>query len=245
MYSTSALECLDAAHALNHFGLDLPEDASHWVKRLTELRANRPEPPPHNAAALLIADNATADNIDRAIAEHVGKQHRLTQHREAESIAGQRALSAILADRDRLHSELRVTADQLIERLHSAAQLEETIVELTRARRNDEAHLVACAESDAGELRDAFQLRNRFLTPPGSHWATGWWSCETFSNPWVDVSSRADDDGTLWSHWRANIRAGRTLAFFTIEEAHAASQAREPDMTEPFDPRRSSATFAG
>ena len=99
---------------------------------------------------------------------------------------------------------------------------------------------MACADSDAAELRDLYALRDRYLTPSGSHWSTGWWSCETFSNPW-DISGRhADHGGTLWGHWRANIRAGGRLWFATYEDATAASSAHEPNMTAPIDPYRAS-----
>jgi hypothetical protein len=245
MYSNSAFEAIDAAHAFNHFGLDLPEDASHWVQRLTELRANRPEAPPRNAVATLIVDEAQAADIDQAIAAHLGNSHRVQQHSEAESIAGQRALTAIRADRDRLHSELRFTADQIIERLHQAAAIDESITDLTRARRVDEAHVLACANSDAVEPRDAYQLRDNYLTPPGSHWSTGWWDCGWYSNPWDIGNGNADHDRTLWGALRANIRAGGRLWFPTLEEAHAASEAHEPNMTTPIDARRDGAVFTG
>ena len=155
MYSTSALEAIDAAHARNHFGLDLPVDASHWVQRLTELRANRPEAPPRNAVATLIADDTDAADIDKAIAAHLGNSHRVQQHSEAESITGQRALTAILKHREELHRQLASIASDLITRLHQAALIEEDIRELTRQRRTDEAHLLATAESDTAELNDA------------------------------------------------------------------------------------------
>src|SRR4051812_12990279 len=116
MYSTSSLDALDAAHALHHFGLELPSDAAHWVQRLTDLRSNRPQPVPHNAVATLIADDAQAADLDRAIAAHLGHNHRLQQHVEAENISGQRALNAILTARDELHRQLANIATDTIAR---------------------------------------------------------------------------------------------------------------------------------
>src|SRR4051794_11674807 len=135
MYSTSSLDALDAAHALHHFGLELPEDAAHWVQRLTDLRSNRPQPMPHNAVATLIADDAEPEAVDKAIAAHLGHNHHLQQHVEAESISGQRALNAILAARDELHRHLANIAADTIARLHQAAQITDDIRELTRQRR--------------------------------------------------------------------------------------------------------------
>lgn len=145
--STSSLEAVDAAHSFGSFDIELPPAATRWVRRLQELRTRRPEPPPRNRVAELIADGAPEADISAAIAQHVGQQHRLTQHSEAELLAGARALAAIMADRDRLHKELRVIAEQLIERLHTAAQIEESIVDLTRQRRTAEAHAVATADT--------------------------------------------------------------------------------------------------
>lgn len=246
MPSTAAYDAIDAARAFNHFGLELPKDASHWVQRLTELRSNRPEAPPHNAVAKLFADNAKAGDIEKAIAAHLGHSHRRNQHSEAETIAGARALNAIREHRDELHAQLATIAAELIDRLHRAAQISEDIRELSRQRRTAEAHLIATAEDDAAELHDLYEVRNNYLTAPGSHWATGWWDCQTFRNPWDIGAGKSDHDGaTLWTAWAASIRAGGTLWFPTFEEATAASQAREPDMTPPIDPRRETATFVG
>jgi hypothetical protein len=117
-------------------------------------------------------------DIDKAIDAHLSHAHRLQQHSEAESIAGQRALRAILKHREELHRQLASIASDLVKRLHQAALIEEDIRELTRQRRTDEAHLLATAESDTAELNDAYTLRDRYLTAPGSHWETGWCNCQ-------------------------------------------------------------------
>ena len=249
-HSNSAYEAIDAAHAFHHFGIDLPDDATHWVQRLNELRGTRPVQPPPNAVAVLLADNAKAADIDEAIAAHLGHNHRRNQHSEAETIAGARALNSILKHRDELHDQLASIANDLITRLHQAAQITEDIRELTRQRRTDEAHLLATADSDASELNDAYTLRDNYLTAPGSHWSTGWFNCQHWSNPW-DITganatgANANHDGSLWGVWAANVPAGGKLWFPSYEEARAASQTHEPnELAPPFNPvQHSTATF--
>jgi hypothetical protein len=223
-----ALEALDAARSLEGFGIELPQPAAEWVTKLAELRQQRPQPLPTHHVAGLIADSVDEAVIDRAVASHVGHHFRVQQHAQAERICGQRALAAILADRDRIHDELRTTAEALIDRLHRAAAIDEDIRELTRQRRVDEAHLLATADADTAELREAVRVRDYYLTPRTEHWSTGWWSCEHWRNPWEIDGSNADHDGTLWSVWRSRIRANGKLWFPTVEEAHAASQPHEP-----------------
>ena len=90
--------------------------------------------------------------------------------------------------------------------------------------------MLATAESDVEELRSCYQLRDIYLTPPGSQWSTGMWSCQVFKNPWdvQHVGTANGGDLSLWSGWRASIKAGAKLWFASIEEAHAASAPHEP-----------------
>jgi len=242
---TPPTKALNAAQQFDRFGVDLPDEAQRWVQRLNELRQNRPEAPAHNGVAGLIAYGAKPATIDAAIAEYVGHAHRQQQHQMAENIVGQRTLAAILNDRDRLHRELAATATDIIDRLHQAAAIDETAVELIKQRRTTEAHAVATADSDAAELRNLYQLRDRFLIPPQARWSTGWWSCAEFESPW-DIEHPSVRDDSLWGMWRAEIRAGGRLWFATVEEARAASQPHEPTSSEmlPPDPR-SSGMFVG
>jgi hypothetical protein len=99
------------------------------------------------------------------------------------------------------------------------ADRDQDIRELTRQRRTDEADLLITAESDAAELHDACKLRDNYLTAPGSHWESGWWNCQHWSNPWDVTGVKADHDGSLWGVWAANIRADGRLWFPTYEEA--------------------------
>lgn len=253
MHSSSAYEAVDAAHAFSRFGVDVPEDADRWIQRLTELRGNRPEPSPRNRVAVLIADNSEAADIDKAVADHVGNAHRVQQHAEAENIAGQRALCAIMAARDDLHRQLAKIADDIISRLHQAAAIDESIIDLTRSRRVEEAHILACADSDAAELHDLCTLRNRYLTPVGLRWSTGWWDCAHYRNPW-DIGRGHENHGhadgtqcTPFCEVRTKVRQGAELWFPSIEEAHAESLPHEPtdNTMTPFDPKRTSAAFVG
>lgn len=242
-------EALSAARAFDQFGIDLPDDAQRWVQRLQDLRENPPQQAPHNHVATLIADAAKASEIDKAIAYQAGQAHRIQQHAFSQNIVGARALESILADRDRLHDEIAITADEAIDRLHQAAALTENITDLTRQRRTDEAHLLACAASDAEDLRAAYYLRDHYLTPTGAKWETGWWSCAQVRNPW-DVKHPNPEDSTQWAIWRATIRSGGQLWFPTWEQATAESRTHEPSTTEeavtpPINPRRGGGLFIG
>jgi len=243
--STAVRHALDATNQLDGFGIELPTDAARWLTKLTELRANPPVEPPPNQVAELIADGAKASEVDKAIAVRLGAHLRAGQHTRATQIIGGRLLDAILNDAHRIHTELSTTADGIIERLHRAALINETIIELTRARRTDEAHALAVAESDVIELDDLCKLRNNVLTAPGARWSTGWWDASIWSNPWA-ITHPIVDGGSRWDLWRANIRAGGRLWFATHEQATTASAAHEPaDMLPPINPRRgaSSGTF--
>jgi len=90
-----AWEALDCAKRFDHFGLELPADAARWVAKLVELQQNRPEPPPRNQVAMLIAESADEADIDAAIMRHVGNHHRFQQHGEAETLCGRRVLAAV------------------------------------------------------------------------------------------------------------------------------------------------------
>lgn len=240
---TAAYDALDAARQLDRFSVDLPGEARRWLDRLTELRANPPAEAPRNQVAELIVDAAKPAEVDRALARAVSQHLRIGQQRLAQQIAGQRMLDALLADGDRVHAELAATANPIIERLHHAALLDETVAELARARRVDDAHALATASADVDELNDLFTIRNSYLTAPGSQWSTGWHSCAIWSNPWA-IGHVAENGGSTWDRWRAVIRAGGRLGYLSHAEAVAASQAHEPSgMTAPIDPRRS--TFAG
>lgn len=246
--TTAPLDAIEAARKLDGFGIELPDAAAKWLEKLQELRAHPPEEAPRNKTAELIADSATPAAIDKALAYAVSANLRSGQHRVAQGIVGRRMLEALIADRSRIHAELAVTANETIERLHTAALIDETVAELVKSRRVDAAHTLATAESDVAELHDLFELRNRFLTPPGSHWSRGWWDASTWQNPWdVAGGAVADHDGTRWGHWRAVIRANGRLWFVPYEVATAASQEHEPadNMVKPIDPRRSGSVFAG
>jgi hypothetical protein len=235
-YDDPRFEAKYFAQQIAQFNVEPPEDAARWLARLTELEASRPEAPAPNALAELIADGADPADIDTAVAAYVGIKHRVAQHGEAERICGQRAMAAVRANRDTLHKQLAAIAEQLIDRLHAAAEITEPIAQLARERRTEDAALVAHADSDAEQLLALYRLRNQFATPTGAQWSTGLWSCENFSNPW-DLPRDTSGDGSLWGVWRAGIRAGGQLWFPSVEEARAASEPHEPvDEPEPIDP---------
>lgn len=246
-FDLAGYEAGNGCRALDEFGITLNADVHRWLQRLNELKANPPQPLPHNAVAELVADAAKPAVIDAAVAAHVGQNHRIIQHDVALNISGRRVLDALLADRDRIHATLAVIANEVIDRLHRAAAVDESITELAKQRRNDEATVLACIDSDAETLRRLFVIRDEYLTPASEKWSTGWWSCATYSNPW-DVKNPSPREETVWELFRAEIRAGGQLWFPTIEEARAASQVREPRTNDsvlpPIDPRRH-ATFIG
>ena len=247
-FDLAAYEAGNAARTLNEFDIKLNTDTDRLLQQLNDLKANPPQPLPHNAVAELVADAAKPAVIDAAIAAHVGQNHRIIQHDVALNIVGQRVLDAIMADRDRLHAALAVTATEAIDRLHQAAAIAETISELTKQRRNTEAHILACIDSDAETLRSLYYIRDQYLTPPSEPWMTGWFNCGQFSNPW-DIKHPHPKDDTVWGLWRAQIQSGGRLWFPTIAEARAASQAREPrpsdSLLPPIDPYLRTATFTG
>ena len=246
-FDLAGYEAQNAARSLDEFGIKLNTDADRCLQRLNDLKANPPTPLPHNAVAGLVADAAKPAVIDAAVAAHIGHNHRIIQHDVAINIVGQRVLDAILGDRDRLHAELALIANEVIDRLHRAAAVDESITELAKQRRNDEATVLASIDADAEQLRRLFVVRDEYLTPASEKWSTGWWSCATYSNPW-DVKNPSPREETVWEVWRAEIRAGGQLWFPTIAEARAASQAREPrpsdSVVAPMNPYRT-ATFTG
>lgn len=225
-----SFEAPQAAKRLSRLGIDISEAASHWVERLLGLQRTRPEPQPHNEVAQMIANGAKESDIRAASAQHLSFDHRRTQHVEAERICGSNALHEILRDRVRLHNELAVTANELIEKIHVAARIDENLVELTRQGRGDEAYRLSVIESDTDELRECYEVRDMFLTVPGEHWKPGWWDCSQCSNPWDvahhTIGSRGDEN--LWDIWRASIRAGAILWFPSLEQARAAALEHQP-----------------
>lgn len=246
---TDAYDAAQCARRLHDFGIDLPPDAEAALARLNQLRDAPPPPPAHNAVAQLYADDAKPAAINAAIAERLGYQHRADQHKMAQNILGRRVLDAVMADRDRIHSELKAQADECITRIEFAAQLDETVLELTQQRRVNEAHALSVVESDCEVLRACYYVRNEWLTtsPGPNRWSTGWWSCETWANPW-DVARNhvAENDGSRWGLWRATIRAGGKMVFWTHEQATAESRKHEPgNVLPPINPVRAGATFVG
>lgn len=234
----AAYEATNAARVLDELEIELNPATEQLLRWLTDLRQNQPPQPAHNAVAILIADNADPATIDAAIATNVGQAHRVQQHALAANILGQRVLDALLADSERIHAELAVTAEATIERLHRAAAIDETITELTKQRRTEDAHILACIDSDAEQLRSLFYVRDAYLTSPDARWSTGWWNCKQLKNPW-DVGHPQPADDTVWGVWRAQIRAGGRLWYPTVDQARAASQAREPaDTLPPINPYR-------
>jgi hypothetical protein len=242
-FSYEARSCVQR---LARFDVALPGDAARWHTRLLELMASTPQAPEPNVVAELIVDGASETAVNKAIAAHLAQHHRTQQHHHAEQIAGRRVLAAVMADRDRLHTELAATAAELINRLHAAAALDDDVAALARAGRHNDASLLANAPADAQTLSDLFQFRDWYLTPSWEHWSTGWWSCENFENPWDarHIGTVTGGDVGLWPNWRAAIRAGARLWFVPVEQAVAASQTHEPNAVKPIDPRRSTATFA-
>jgi hypothetical protein len=233
-----AYEANTAVSALAQFNITLPDDAQRWLTRLTELRENPVEQPAHNTVALLIADNAKPADIDRATAAHVGAQHRINQHQQAQAICGQRIIAAILADRDRLNTELATQAHELIDKLHAAATIDESVAELTKQRRTEDAELLVWVDTDVEQLRRMYFVRNEYLTPPGAQWTTGWWDCSEWQAPWL-IKNPATTDSSMWSQYRASIRAGGQLWYPTWEQATEASTAHEPgEMLPPINPVR-------
>jgi hypothetical protein len=247
-FDLASYEAGNAARSLNEFDIKLNADTDRCLRRLNDLKANPPQPLPHNAVAELVADAAKPAVIGAAVAAHVGQNHRIIQHDVALNISGRRVLDALLADRDRIHAALAVIANEVIDRLHRAAAVDESIAELAKQRRNDEATVLACIDSDAETLRRLFVIRDEYLTPASEKWSTGWWSCATYSNPW-ELKNSSPREETVWEVIRAEIRAGGQLWFPTIAEARAASQAREPrpsdSLLPPIDPYHRTATFTG
>jgi hypothetical protein len=242
-WDTAVYDALDCGREFDRFDVALPDTAATWLTKLIALRENKPEPPHPNAVGEMIAASAEPAAVDAAIAASLGAQHRTNQHGHAERLCAQRVLAAVLQDRDRLHRELAAVADELINRLHRVAAIEETIAELARERRVDEAALLANVEVDAATLKDLYAVRNAYTTPGGvfAEWSTGMWSCETWATPWdLPPHETVIDSGSLWELWRAGIRGGARLAFFTIEQAREQSDAHEPRDLEPIDPRLTS-----
>jgi hypothetical protein len=238
-WDTSEWEARECAAQLGRFALKLPEPAAEALHRLTKLQANRPQQPPHNGVAEMLADAADAAVIDAAVADVVEFKHRNQQHLQAEQILGRRVLASVLEHRGTLHRELAHVAEPLIERLHRAASIDESIAELVKQNRMDDARLLSGIEADAAELMACFKFRDVYLTPPGAQWSTGIWSCQHFENPWDvgHIGTAIGGDLSLWGDWRAAIQAGAKLWFASIEEATAASSAHEPvDEPEPIDP---------
>lgn len=226
-FDISDREALTAARQLHLFGVDLPADAAKWLDKLHALRADPPAEAPPNRVAELIADSASPAAIDKALANAVSQHLRAGQHRHAQQLCGQRVLAALLDDRERLHRELSITANELIDRLTEAASITQTVVELTKERRVAEAHIVACAESDAGDLRALYTLRDDYLTPPTARWDAQRWSCRYFANPW-DVRHPAPGGDGQWEQWKSYIKAGAELWFPSFEEAVEAVNAHQP-----------------
>jgi hypothetical protein len=81
---TSARDSTEAARALDGFGLALPDDATPWLDKLADLRANPPVEAQRNAVAELFADSAKAADIDKALAYNVTQNLRSGQHRHAQ-----------------------------------------------------------------------------------------------------------------------------------------------------------------
>lgn len=238
--SVESYDAIACADALDRFDAKIPKDARRWLDRLTVLRRSKPIKPPFDAVAQLIAAAAEPADVDRALAEHATAHHRADQHGLAETLCGQRFLAAVLADRDALHRQLAVHAEPLIERLHYAAEIRESVSDLTLQRRTDDAHAVVAADADAEMLRQLFHIRDSWLTsrPGPQRWSTGWWDCRRWSNPW-EIGAVGAHDGSTWGEWRAKIRAGGRLAFWTWEQATAASREHEPNMlATPIEPIR-------
>jgi hypothetical protein len=237
-YDDFAREANDCAKRLAHFSIEPPTPAARWLARLHQLQQNPPLPAPHNGVAELLAAPEAPDeaDVDAAIMRHLSAHHRAQQHGTAEKLVGRKALDAVLASRDELHKQLAGIADEIIAKLHAAAEITETLGDLTRQRRIDDATIVAHADSDAEQLLALYMLRNQFLTPAGAQWSTGLWSCENWSNPW-NLQNHTGTYMTIWGSWREGIRHGGRLWFATFEEATAESSAHEPvDEPEPIDP---------
>lgn len=238
---TTGFDAIAAVEALGRFEIVLPAEAAGWFAKLTELRETRPSAPAHDAVARLLADSAKPAAVDKALAAHLAAQHLANQHRLAEAIVGQRVLDAILADRGDLHRQLAEIATGHIVQLHKAAAVDDSIADLTRQGRTDDARLVATVEGDVERLRQAFHVRDSYLTPqPGpQRWSTGRWNCSAFRNPW-EIQHPAMETEGLWGVWRANIKAGGQMWFPTVEEAREASAQHEPPGTvlAPITPTR-------
>lgn len=174
------------------------------------------------------------------MAHAVSAHLRAGQHRHAQQLCGQRCLAAILDDAPRIHTELAATASEIVERLHTAALIYETVADLVKARRVDNAHTLAVAESDVAELDDLYKSATNTSRHANHVGAQGWCDCSIWSNPWdIFAGHVAENDGSRWGHWRAVIRSGGKLWYPSHEQATAASREHEhADMTKPIDPRR-------
>lgn len=245
---TSGFDAQLAAKRLDEFGIVLSADGQKWLDRMLELRANPPQEAHPNAVAVLIADGAKPADIAKAVAAHNDYPHLAQQTKIAQNLLGQRVLDSIVADKQRIHAELRQHADEAIDRLNRAARLDGNITDLTRARRAEDAHLLATAESDCETLHALYRVRDQYLEPGSPQsWSTGRYSCSQIRNPQA-VEFVADHDGSRWGLMRARIRAGAEFWFPTRAEARAESSRHEPkgNVLPSIDPRRTgAATFTG
>ncbi|MGV0797174.1 hypothetical protein ABQF26_09425, partial [Mycolicibacterium elephantis] len=156
-----------ALKQLDQHAIPLPQAVAAAVKVLDRIEANPVHDPPPHALHDAILDGASLNQLDQLALRQLAHSRVRDAWAQARLTAAVDVLTAILAARNDIHTDLAALADECIDKLKRIADLGNTRLDtLIREGKTDAARLVADKELTGGQLNDLYQFRDVYLTPP-------------------------------------------------------------------------------
>jgi hypothetical protein len=152
---------------LTELGIKLPKPVADALAVLDGI--GQPTPPAPGALVNAVLDGASQDDLDRlALAELAAPLVRDAYGR-ASIAAADDVTAAIRTSRNEIHTALAKLATAAIDKLTTAATIDEPLEALVRAGRHTDAETVVAADLTAATLDRLYRTRERLLWPRGRY----------------------------------------------------------------------------
>jgi len=223
MYANPAYQLNRALEQFEARKVTLSDSITAAVELFRKVSTGAPAEPPVTAIRDAVLAGADPDVIGSALLHQLGANQLSAAWAQAATEAAYRALAAILAEREDLHAQLKIQADDAIEKLGRLATIDVPLDTLIREGRTDDARLLADKELIGGELHALYELRDVALIPGTVRTArAGHVDATRWRNP-GDVSHHLTGSSIAES-FVAGLRAGGILWFPTQEQALEAAR---------------------
>jgi hypothetical protein len=223
MYANPAFQLKRTLEQFEARNITISDTITAAAELFQRVSTGAPAEPPVTAVRDAVLAGAEPEVIGAALLHQLGAHQLTAAWAQAATEAAHRALSAILAERADLHAQLKIQADEAIEKLGRLATIDVGLDTLIREGRTDDARLLADRDVIAGDLFALYELRDLALMPGTVRNArAGHIDATRWRNP--DVVQHRISGSSAADGYISGIRGGGILWFPAAEEALEAAQ---------------------